>query len=78
MWVRSQNKKELANYIAFSVTSNFGGKKKSAIVGTVSENNFWGSKTNILGLYDTMDIALDELTRLQSALINDDKVYEMS
>lgn len=40
MWVRSQNKKELANYIAFSVTSNFGGKKKSAIIGTVSENSF--------------------------------------
>jgi len=78
MWVRSQNKKELANYIAFSVTSNFGGKKKSAIIGTISENSFWGSKTNLLGLYDTMDKALDELTSLQSALINDTKIYEMS
>lgn len=78
MWVRSQNKKLLANYIAFSVTSNFGGKKKSAIIGTVSENSFWGSKTNLLGLYDTMEIAIDELMRLQSALVNNIKVYEMS
>jgi len=78
MWIRSQDKKELANYIAFSVTSNFGGKKKGAIIGTISESSFWGSKTTLLGLYDTMDIALDELMRLQSALINDNKVYEMS
>lgn len=78
MWVRSQNKKELANYITFSVTGNFGGKKKSAIIGTISENSFWGSKTKTLGLYDTIDMALEELTRLETALINQEKVYQMS
>ncbi len=78
MWVRSQDKKLLANYISFSVTSNFASKKKGVIMGTISENGFWGSETKVLGLYDTMDIAVDELAKLQFALINDTKVYEMS
>jgi hypothetical protein len=77
MWVRSQNKKELVECIAFSVTKNIGGKKKCAIIGYVS-NGFWGRREVILGLYETKEIALDELSRLQAELASGAKVYELN
>jgi hypothetical protein len=77
MWVRSQNKKVLLECTSFSVTKNFGGKKKGAIIGSTS-NGFWGNKDIVLGLYDTEEIAVSELTRLQTELINEVKIYEMS
>ncbi|PAV27835.1 hypothetical protein CIL05_20005 [Virgibacillus profundi] len=77
MWVRSQNKKELINCTSFSVTKNIGGRKKSAVTGSIS-NGIWGRREILLGLYDTRDSALNELTMLQEALVNNTKVYEMS
>ena len=78
MWVRSQNKKELVNCISFSVVRNyFGGQKKYAINGTISCGVF-GKNEEILGLYDTEDMGLNELTRIQEELIKDTKLYEMS
>ena len=76
MLIRSQDKKELVTCTSFSITRNFGGSKKSCIVGTVS-SSFWGHKTVILGFYDTNDIAIAELTRLQASLVSDAKIYEM-
>ncbi|SFI29841.1 hypothetical protein SAMN05192551_11129 [Tindallia magadiensis] len=78
MWVRSQDEKKLGKYIGFSVTSNWGSKKKGAIVGTTVESSFLGSNTEVLGVYDTQEAALEELTKLQSALLNGEKVYEMT
>ena len=77
MWIRSQNKEELVKCMAFSVRKNIGGKKKGAIVGTIS-NGFWGRKEIILGLYDTKEVALNELMRLQTELVNNIELYEMS
>ncbi|HKK62376.1 MAG TPA: hypothetical protein VJ951_07445 [Bacteroidales bacterium] len=77
MWVRSQDKKELVKCLAFAVAKNFGGKKNAAIIGYVS-NGFWGRKEVILGLYDTKEIALDELSKLQVEIAGDAKVYEMN
>lgn len=76
MWVRSQDKKELVKCLAFSVTKNFGGKKKNAIIGYVS-NGIWGRREVILGLYETKELALDELSKLQAELAGGGKVYEM-
>ncbi|WP_087971995.1 hypothetical protein [Oceanobacillus rekensis] len=76
MWVRSQDGKELVESKSFSITKNFGGKKKSAIIATVP-NGFWGSKTILLGLYDTKNIAMDELKRLQDALVNSIELFEI-
>ena len=77
MWIRSQDKKQLVKCTSFSLARNWGGKKKSAIVGSVSNAPWWG-KDVVLGLYDTMEIALNELTRLQTELINNSDVYEMN
>ncbi|RKQ32671.1 hypothetical protein [Oceanobacillus halophilus] len=77
MWVRSQNKKELINCASFSITRNIGGKKKSAVIGSIS-NGIWGRKDIVLGLYDTNDNAFDELSKLQAALNNNAVVYEMN
>ena len=77
IWIRSQNKEELNKCMAFSVRRNIGGKKKYAILGIIS-NGFWGRKEIILGLYDAKEVALNELTTLQTELVNGTKIYEMS
>ena len=77
IWIRSQNKKELVKCTAFSIKRNIGGKKKSAIMGTIHVG-FWGRTEIILGLYDTKEVAQNELTRLQTELINNTEIYEMS
>ncbi|OZU87488.1 hypothetical protein CIL03_16865 [Virgibacillus indicus] len=77
MWIRVQNKKELVFCGSFSISRNFGGEKKHSILGSVP-NGFWGDKKVILVLYRTSDNALDELTRIQGALLNETKVFEMS
>ena len=75
MWIRSQNKNELVKCTAFSIKRNFGGKKKGAITGVIS-NGFWGRET-VLGLYETKEIAKEELTKLQTELANKTDIYEM-
>jgi hypothetical protein len=77
MLIRSQDKKELVTCTSFSITRNFGGSKKSCIVGTVS-TSFWGNKTVILGFYDTTEQSITELTKLQTALVSDEKIFEMN
>ena len=67
----------LVKCIAFSITKNYGGKKKSAIIGTVSNASWWGKEV-ILGLYDTKEAAINEITRLQAELRNATEVYEMN
>lgn len=77
MWIRSQNKKQLVKCTSFSLARNFGGRKKSAIVGTVSNASWWGKEV-VLGLYDTKETALNELTSLQKELVNNTDLYEMN
>ncbi|SHF94486.1 hypothetical protein [Ornithinibacillus halophilus] len=76
MWIRSQNRKELVNCISYTVRKNIGGKNE-ALVGTV-DNGFWGRKEIILGMYDTTEIAIAELTKIQEALIEKVELYEMN
>ena len=77
MWIRTQNQKQLVKCTSFSIKRNLGGKKKSAIVGTVSNASWWGKEV-VLGLYDTKEIAQNELNRLQTELISNTEIYEMS
>lgn len=77
MWIRSQNKEQLVKCTSFSLAKNWGGRKKSAIVGTVSNASFWGKEV-LLGLYDTKEVAKSELTRLQAELLNSTELFEMS
>lgn len=76
MWVRSQNKKELIDCTKFSVIRNIGGKKKFAVSGSILDGLF-GRKEIILGLYNTNEQAINELTRLQTELFASNKVFEM-
>ncbi len=78
MWIRSQDKTKLVKCLAFSISKNFGGKKKGAIMGTTSYGRFWGETQIILGLYNTKEDALNELSKLQKELINNTEIYEMS
>ena len=77
MWIRSQNKKQLVRCTSFSIQKNWGGKKKSAIVGNVTNAPWWGKEV-ILGLYDTKEVAKSELTKLQGELLSAAELYEMS
>lgn len=77
MWIRSQDKKQLVKCTSFSLARNWGGKKKNAIVGSVSNAPWWG-KDVILGLYDTKEVALNELTMLQTELVKNTDLYEMN
>lgn len=77
MWVRSQNKEILVKCTSFSIGRNLGGKKKSAIVGTVSNASLW-AKEVLLGLYQTKEDAKTELSKLQTELLNAAELYEMS
>ena len=77
MWIRSQDKKQLVKCTSFSLARNWGGKKKIAIVGSVSNASWWG-KDVVLGLYDTKEIALNELTMLQTELVKNTDLYEMN
>lgn len=77
MWIRSQNKKQLVKCTSFSIQRNFGGKKKGAIVGTVSNASWWGKEV-VLGLYDTKEIAQNELNKVQTELISNTEIYEMN
>lgn len=77
MWIRSQNKEKLVKCSAFSIARNFGGKKKYAVMGSLT-NGFWGRTEIILGLYATKEVALNEITRLQSVLVTHTEVFEMS
>lgn len=77
MWVRSQDKKHLAQCISFSVDMVIGGKKKGAISGTVGQG-FRSPKTVPLALYDTKEEAILELQNIQEALASDVKIYEVN
>ncbi len=77
MWIRSQDKKQLVKCTSFSLARNWGGKKKNAIVGSVL-NASWRGKQVVLGLYDTKEIALNELTMLQTELVKNTDLYEMN
>ena len=77
MWVRSQNKKILGDYHLFTIPTAIGTKKRH-IAGKRSYDGFFNSNDDILGEYDSLDIAIEELNKLQEALINNSSgVYEM-
>lgn len=77
MWVRSQDKKQLAQCMSYSVDMVIGGKKKGSLSGII-DNGFWGAKTVHLGFYDTKEQAIMELDKIQEALASDVEIYEVN
>lgn len=77
MWIRSQDTKKLVKCTSFSIIRNFGGNKKNCIIGSVSNAPLFGKEV-VLGLYDTKEIAINELTLLQTELVKNADLYEMN
>lgn len=70
MWVRTQDRKELVNCISISVNTN-------SIIGT-THHGLWRTSTVFLGVYDTQEQAIKELTNIEAAIIGDEKLYQLS
>jgi|AntAceMinimDraft_5_1070358.scaffolds.fasta_scaffold291562_1 hypothetical protein len=78
MWIRTQDKERLLQVGNFSLTRNYGGKKKFAVVGTIIVNSLFGSQ-EVLALYNTKSEAIQELDRIQKYLgSNDKETYQIS
>lgn len=69
MWIRSQDKKQIANVISVDATKVMTGKQKGAIFAyTQAETSYGGSRIQC-GSYETFEKALDELDRFEKALL---------
>ena len=77
MWIRSQDKKKLVKCSSFSIVRNWGGNKNKAILGKVSNVSLF-VKEVVLGLYETEEIALNELSLIQKELVKNTDLYEMN
>nr|AOE12210.1 hypothetical protein [uncultured bacterium] len=67
MWIRTQDKKKLMQITSFSITRNYGGKLKFAVVGSIAGASAF-SNLKIVGLYKTEDETLQELDVIQKYL----------
>jgi len=77
MWVRSQDKKTLRQYDAFAIPASIG-SKKNYIQGTLSKSTFFGPNEYALGIYDSLEKAIEEINNLQNTLKNNpNEIYEM-
>lgn len=75
MWVVSQGKEKVLDCYSFDITRYYARKKyKFAITGEFA-HSFWGSKKNILGLYQTKDDALKDLERLNKSLAKGENLF---
>ena len=68
MWVRTQDKKQMLRVNSFSITRNYGGKLKFALMGTTATSSLFGSQSTILGFYTAEPDAIQELDRIQNYL----------
>ena len=80
MWVRTQDNKQMLKVNSFSITRNYGGKLKFALVSTTAISGFFSSQSStILGLYTTESDAIQELDRIQNHLYGSHEgVYQVS
>jgi len=75
MWIRTQDKEMLMQSSSFSITRNYGGKLKFAIVGSIVGT----SSVKVVGLYKTKSEALQEIDIIQKYLVTGDAgVYQIN
>ena len=78
MWIRTQDKEQLLQVRNFSLTRNFGGSKKFAILGIIDTIGLF-SNQKILGLYTTKPEAIQELDKIQKYLeSSNEETYQMN
>lgn len=78
MWVRTQDKRILVNIIRFNVKNIYGGDKKAAICGEYEKKSLFGDNYIILGKYNTMDNAIEELNEIEKHITHkSNEVYSM-
>jgi len=73
MWVRSQDKKTLAKYIKFSISGN----KNIFIHGKREYDGFFENTLDVLGKYDNLEEAQNELDNIQQNIADNKKIYEI-
>lgn len=75
MWIRSQNKKLLLKIISISMTRNYGGNKRYALIG-IGQNP---SQNKVVGYFETEYKAMQELDKIQKELESGQtRVYQIS
>lgn len=75
MWIRTQNKKQLLKITSISLTRNYGGKNRYALVGSGVNS----SQNKIVGFYETEYRAMQELDKIQEELRSgENRVYQVS
>ncbi|WP_372644858.1 hypothetical protein [Ancylomarina sp.] len=75
MWIRTQDKEQLIQTSSFSITRNYGGKLKFAIVGSIAGT----SSVKVVGYYKTKTEALQEIDIIQKYLeTGDTGVYQVN
>ena len=79
MFVRTQDKKGLLKIASFSISRNYGGKLKYAIMGTISSFSLF-ENLKILGLFKTEIEAIQEIDKIHKYMEsdNDTKVYQIN
>jgi hypothetical protein len=78
MWIRSQDKEMLMQSSSFSITRNYGGKLKFAIVGSIVGASVFSS-LKVVGYYKTKSEALQEIDLIQKYLeTGDTGVYQVN
>ena len=79
MLTRTQNKKGLFKIASFSITRNYGGKLKYAVIGNITSHSIFDN-TKVLGLYKTESNAMQELDKIHKYLesASDTTVYQIN
>ena len=77
MWVRSQDKKSLRDYVSYVIQPSIGSNKHN--IQGQTKNSIFRTYDFILGRYSTLENAIEELDNLQNNLkINSNDIYNMN
>ena len=73
MWIRTQDKKQLINISSISITRNYGGRNRFALIAMII------NQSKVVGFYRSEFDALQELDNIQKHLDNGKtEVYQVS
>lgn len=75
MFILSQDKKTLGEYLHVAVSRNYGGKKSEKYFLVGSSRLLFGQP--VLGRYPTEEAAIRELNNIYAAFSNNENTYEV-
>ncbi len=79
MYIRTQDRRSLLNIANFSITRNYGGKLKFALIGTSAAPSIF-ENSKVLGLYKKEAEIIQELDKIHKHLesSSDTTVYQIN